>query len=136
MEPYRGRFAPSPTGRLHLGNLRTALAAWLFARSEGSAFLLRFEDLDQASVRPEHYQSQAADLADLGIDWDGGPVRQSERRALYLQFDGAIPGTTTLQYQVQRNVGESVVLTATAATPNLPRIMGEFEEMVASIRLR
>lgn len=58
------------------------------------------------------------------------------RPALYLQFDGAIPGTTTLQYQLQRTVGETVVLTATAATANLPRMMGEFEEMVASIRLR
>jgi hypothetical protein len=58
------------------------------------------------------------------------------RPALYLQFDGAIPGTTTLQYQLQRTVGETVVLTATAATANLPRMMGEFEEMVASIRLQ
>ena len=60
----------------------------------------------------------------------------ANRRALYLQFDGAIPGTTTLQYQLQHRAGETVVITATAATPNLPRIMGEFEEMVASIRLR
>ena len=57
------------------------------------------------------------------------------RRALYLQFDGAIQGTTTLQYQLQRGRGLTLVLTATAATENLPRLMGEFEEMVASIRL-
>jgi glutamyl-tRNA synthetase len=74
-----GRFAPSPTGRLHLGNLRTALLAWLFARHGGGRFLLRFEDLDQASVRPEHYRSQAADLHALGLDWDGRPNRQSDR---------------------------------------------------------
>ena len=56
-------------------------------------------------------------------------------RALYLQFDGAIPGTTTLQYQVQRGRNVTLVLTATAATANLPRMLGEFEEMVGSIRL-
>lgn len=78
-----GRFAPSPTGRLHLGNLRTALLAWLFARSRGERFLLRFEDLDTSSVRDEHYVTQADDLAALGLDWDGAPVRQSERMGLY-----------------------------------------------------
>ena len=57
------------------------------------------------------------------------------RRALYLQFDGAIPGTTTLQYQIQRGRKAALILTATAATENLPRMMGEFEEMIASIRL-
>ena len=75
----RGRFAPSPTGRLHIGNLRTAIAAWLFARSVGSEFLLRFEDLDQATARPEHEDGQRRDLEMLGLDWDGVPVRQSER---------------------------------------------------------
>lgn len=78
-----GRYAPSPTGRLHLGNLRTALLAWLFARSAGSRFLLRVEDLDTARVRPEHEASQLADLRAIGLDWDGEPVRQSERGALY-----------------------------------------------------
>ena len=58
------------------------------------------------------------------------------RRSLYLQFDGAIPGTTTLQYQIERNGSTTLILTATAATENLPRMMGEFEEMIASIRLR
>ena len=58
------------------------------------------------------------------------------RRALYLQFDGAIQGTTTLQYQLQRGDKATLILTATVATENLPRMMGEFEEMLASIRLR
>lgn len=75
-----GRFAPSPTGRLHVGNLRTALLAWLFARAAGSRFLLRVEDLDPADARPEHEASQLADLAALGLDWDPPVVRQSERR--------------------------------------------------------
>ena len=75
----RGRYAPSPTGRLHLGNLRTALLAWLFARSAGSRFILRIDDLDPARSRPEHEQVQLADLAAIGIDWDGEPARVSER---------------------------------------------------------
>ncbi len=78
-----GRFAPSPTGRLHLGNLRTALLAWLFARQDGSRFLLRFEDLDSAAVRVEHYETQAADLVALGLKWDGEAHRQSDRIDAY-----------------------------------------------------
>lgn len=78
-----GRFAPSPTGPLHLGNLRTALLAWLFARAADSRFLVRMEDLDEATARPEHERSQLADLAALGLDWDGPVVRQSERGHLY-----------------------------------------------------
>jgi glutamyl-tRNA synthetase len=78
-----GRFAPSPTGRLHLGNLRTALLAWLFARSTGSRFVVRMEDLDRGSVRDEHYDGQLRDLAALGLDWDGDVVRQSQRLDLY-----------------------------------------------------
>ena len=78
-----GRYAPSPTGPLHLGNLRTALLAWLFARSAGSRFLLRIEDLDTGRVRREHEAGQLADLRAIGVDWDGEPVRQSERTVLY-----------------------------------------------------
>lgn len=78
-----GRFAPSPTGRLHLGNLRTALVAWLAARGDGSTFWLRFEDLDEASVRPEHYEAQVDDLAALGLDHDPPAIRQSERLDRY-----------------------------------------------------
>lgn len=78
-----GRFAPSPTGELHLGNLRTALLAWLFSRAAGGRFLLRMEDLDEGRVRERHYAGQLDDLRALGIDWDGEVVRQSERTALY-----------------------------------------------------
>ena len=76
-----GRFAPSPSARMHLGNLRTALLAWLFARGSGSRFLLRVEDLDPASSREEHVDSMLADLAALGIDHDGEVMHQSRRRA-------------------------------------------------------
>jgi glutamyl-tRNA synthetase len=74
-----GRYAPSPSGRLHLGNLRTALLAWCFARSRAGSFVLRIEDLDPQRSRPEHEASILADLTRLGIDWDGAPSRQSER---------------------------------------------------------
>ena len=78
-----GRFAPSPSGALHLGNLRTALAAWLFARSTGSRFLLRIEDLDRERSRTEHERGQLADLRAIGIDWDGDVMRQSTRDEEY-----------------------------------------------------
>lgn len=78
-----GRFAPSPTGELHLGNLRTALVAWLFSRAAGGRFLLRMEDLDEGRVRERHYAEQVDDLRALGLDWDGEVVRQSERIVLY-----------------------------------------------------
>jgi glutamyl-tRNA synthetase len=80
---YVGRYAPSPTGDLHLGNARTALIAWLWARREGGRFLLRFEDLDAARVRPGCAEAQAASLAWLGLDWDAEPVAQSRRGELY-----------------------------------------------------
>ena len=78
-----GRFAPSPTGDLHLGNLRTALVAWLAARSAGLPFIVRMEDLDRVTSSATHERSQLADLASLGIDHDGEVVRQSERFHLY-----------------------------------------------------
>ena len=80
---YVGRYAPSPTGDLHLGNARTALLAWLWARRAGGRFLLRFEDLDTPRVRPGCAEQQAASLAWLGLDWDGAAVAQSERAELY-----------------------------------------------------
>ncbi|XPP25793.1 MAG: tRNA glutamyl-Q(34) synthetase GluQRS [Leucobacter sp.] len=73
-----GRYAPSPSGELHLGNLRTAMLAWLFARSTGRHFLMRIEDLDRARDAGTA-AGQLADLTALGIDWDGDPVLQSER---------------------------------------------------------
>lgn len=80
---HDGRFAPSPTGPLHLGSLRTALVAWLFARSTGGRFVVRVEDLDPQRSRRAFEAGQLADLRALGIDWDGPVVRQSERHSLY-----------------------------------------------------
>ncbi len=80
----RGRFAPSPSGPLHIGNLRTALLAWLHARHAGDDFVVRIEDLDPATSRDDHARSQLGDLARLGLDWDGEPLRQSTRRRDHL----------------------------------------------------
>jgi glutamyl-tRNA synthetase len=82
-----GRFVPSPTGDLHVGNLRTGLLAWLFARSTGSAFRLRVDDIDPVASRAEHERRQLSDLAAIGIDWDGDVVHATERRS---QHDAAV----------------------------------------------
>jgi len=74
-----GRFAPSPSGDLHLGNLRTALLAWLFARSTGRRFFMRIEDVDRGRDAGAAAQ-QLTDLAALGINWDGDVVTQTDRR--------------------------------------------------------
>jgi len=85
-----GRYAPSPTGELHLGNLRTALLAWLGARSTGSDFLIRIEDLDSGRSREHFIEIQLDELRKIGIDWDGEPVRQSERLDLYSKALGIL----------------------------------------------
>lgn len=76
------RFAPSPTGQLHVGNIRAALHNWLWARKSGGRFLLRLDDTDLERSRPEYEEGIRADLGWLGLNWDG-EARQSERFALY-----------------------------------------------------
>ena len=78
-----GRFAPSPTGRLHLGNLRTALVAWLFARRHDLPFLVRMEDLDRHQANRRRGAGQLADLASIGLDWDGDVLWQGTRFERY-----------------------------------------------------
>ncbi|MEI7591844.1 MAG: tRNA glutamyl-Q(34) synthetase GluQRS [Actinomycetes bacterium] len=78
-----GRFAPTPSGDLHLGNLRTALAAWLFARSSNSAFYLRIDDLVPDSDRPGVASRQLDDLRTLGLDWDGAAFHQRDNVLAY-----------------------------------------------------
>ena len=88
-----GRFAPSPSGRMHLGNVFCAVVAWLSARSRGGRFLLRIEDLDVRRCKPEHARLLEEDLAWLGLEWDeggrrggpDGPYFQSECSELYAQ---------------------------------------------------
>src|SRR5580700_5600474 len=102
----RLRFAPSPTGRLHVGNARTALFNWLLARGSGGAFVLRIEDTD---VERSTLESEAAILRDLrwlGLDWDEGPdvggpcgpYRQSERLHLYESYAKELLGAGTAYY--------------------------------------
>jgi glutamyl-tRNA synthetase len=90
LEAMRGRFAPSPTGTLHLGNLRTAMVAWLSARSQHGSFIVRMEDLDPVTSSLHHEQRQLSDLAELGIEPDGDVVRQSERFDLYREAIGRL----------------------------------------------
>ena len=92
--PARVRFAPSPTGFLHLGSVRTAIFDWLFARHTGGQFILRIEDTDQKRFNPESMQNLTTGLRWLGLQWDEGPevggpygpYVQSERRDIYQKY--------------------------------------------------
>ncbi|MEM9655995.1 MAG: tRNA glutamyl-Q(34) synthetase GluQRS [Actinomycetota bacterium] len=114
-----GRFAPSPTGRLHLGNLRTGLVAWLGVRSSprrASRFLLRYEDLDSAAVRDEHYRTQLDDVAAIGLEWDESPLRQSDRLPHYEAALAALTAADVIYpcYCSRREIREA------AQAPNAP----------------
>lgn len=80
-----GRFAPSPSGRMHLGNVFTALLAWLSVRAQGGRMLLRIEDLDPDRSKPEYIAALRDDLCWLGLDWDEEMPLQSTRGAVYAQ---------------------------------------------------
>ncbi len=94
----RVRFAPSPTGKLHIGGARTALSNWLFARSTGGTYVLRIEDTDPERSKREHEEQIIRDLGWLGLDWQEGPeaggphgpYRQSERTARYAEVCDAL----------------------------------------------
>ena len=83
MSQVRVRFAPSPTGFLHIGGVRTALFNWLFARQQKGAFILRIEDTDQSRSTDESIHAIIEGLKWVGLDWDEGPFRQTERMELY-----------------------------------------------------
>src|SRR6478752_5368176 len=90
-DKVRARFAPSPTGQLHIGNIRTALFNWLFARQQGGAFILRIEDTDLERSEARYETQLIEDLKWLGLDWDEGPdaggpyppYRQSDKMDVY-----------------------------------------------------
>ena len=82
----RGRFAPSPTGRMHLGNVFCALLSWLSAKSQGGEWVLRIEDLDPQRSREEYALQLMDDLQWLGLPWDGEPVWQSQRGHIYEEY--------------------------------------------------
>jgi glutamyl-tRNA synthetase len=121
----RGRYAPSPTGRLHLGNVRTALVAWLQMRALGGRFVLRVEDVDFGRCRPEHQARQLTDLRWLGLDWDEGPdvggafgpYVQSQRGELYAAALARLP---TFQCSCTRKQLREQVPSAQGAEPVYP----------------
>ncbi len=84
--PVVGRFAPTPSGRMHLGNVFAALIAWLSVRSQGGSLVLRMEDLDTERTRAEYAQLLREDLLWLGLDWDTETPPQSERSAVYTRY--------------------------------------------------
>ena len=86
MSQVRVRFAPSPTGFLHIGGVRTALFNWLFARQQQGVFVLRIEDTDQDRSTDESIQAILEGLKWVGLDWDEGPFRQTERIDLYRSY--------------------------------------------------
>lgn len=114
-----GRFAPSPSGELHLGNLRTAAVAWLAARSSGSPFYIRVEDLDRQRSSVAHERTQLTDLAAIGLDWDGEVVRQSERLDLYQQAIDRLSdlGLAYECFCTRREIREEI-----EAAPNAPHL--------------
>ncbi len=111
----RGRFAPSPTGYMHLGNAFAALMCWLGARSAGGEVILRIEDIDPSRARPEFYPAILDDLKWLGLDWDEGPYTQGQRLKLYNQALSDLEPHTypcycsrkDLQQAARRNAGFS-----------------------------
>ena len=139
-----GRYAPSPSGELHVGNLRTAVLAWLFARSTGRDFLLRVEDLDRARAGAE--EVQVADLRAIGIDWDGPAVRQSERPTGYRAAIEALEAAGLLYecFCTRRDIAEapSAPHAAPGAYPGTCRELNEAERAnrrqlrPAALRLR
>lgn len=86
--PVKGRFAPSPTGRMHAGNIFSALLAWLIAKSQGGSIVLRIEDLDKERSKPHFIDAVQRDFETLGLFWDEGPYYQHDREEAYAEaFD-------------------------------------------------
>ena len=102
MTRYVGRLAPSPTGALHLGNVRTFMIAWLRARSQGGKVIMRMEDLDHPKDKPGAAAQAVEDLKWLGFDWDEEYV-QSERKAIYRQALEALRSQTIEQSEQSNN---------------------------------
>ena len=91
-DPVITRFAPSPTGFLHIGGARTALFSWLYARHAGGKMLLRIEDTDRERSTPENVEQILDALRWLELDWDEGPILQSERADRHREALQALPG--------------------------------------------
>ena len=113
--PYRGRFAPSPTGPLHLGSLATALGSWLDARAHSGTWLVRIEDVDTPRTVPGADQLILDQLQACGLEWDEEPVWQSQRTVLYqkaldlLTSEGLIYGCQCSRKQIEAALQEEGV---------------------------
>jgi glutamyl-Q tRNA(Asp) synthetase len=114
------RFAPSPTGRLHLGHAFSALLACDFARSRGGAFLLRIEDIDPGRSRAEHVDSIIEDLGWLGIEWDGEIIFQSERLDLYREALDRLEAAALVYPCFCTRAAIATEIAASAAAPHGP----------------
>lgn len=142
------RFAPSPTGELHLGNARTALFSWLFARHHGGRFVLRIEDTDTERSKDSYTSALMDDLAWLGMAWDAGPAhparlaadegeyRQSRRGAIYARHSAALDarGLTYPCYCTPLELDLSRKAQLAAGRP--PRYAGTCRELSAEARVR
>ena len=142
--PVVTRFAPSPTGELHLGNARTALFNQLLARRAGGRFLLRIEDTDSERSHDAHTQGLMADLRWLGIEWDAGPdrednrgpYRQSQRAALYTRELAALERAGALYPCFCTTLELSLSRRAQLAAGRPPRYAGTCRELAEAERAR
>jgi glutamyl-tRNA synthetase len=142
--PITTRFAPSPTGELHLGNARTALFSWLFARHHGGRFVLRIEDTDTERSKDSYTTALMEDLQWMGLQWDAGPgraepgeeYRQSRRGQIYARHSATLDASgltypcycTTLELDLSRK--------AQLAAGRPPRYAGTCRELSAEARVR
>ena len=120
---YTTRFAPSPTGLLHIGNGFSALTGWQRARARGGRFCLRIEDIDNTRCRPAFDAAILADLAWLGIDWDGPVLRQSQRLAVYAEAVAQLRGRGLL-YPCFCSRADIAAAVAAPHGPDGPRYTG------------
>jgi len=146
--PITTRFAPSPTGELHLGNARTALFSWLFARHHGGRFVLRIEDTDTERSKEAFTHALMADLRWMGLEWDAGPpltekgevtgveYRQSRRGPIYARHSAALDarGLTYPCYCTPLELEMSRKAQLAAGRP--PRYAGTCRELTAEARVR
>ncbi|HTU65103.1 MAG TPA: glutamate--tRNA ligase [Steroidobacteraceae bacterium] len=142
--PITTRFAPSPTGELHLGNARTALFSWLFARHHGGRFILRIEDTDTERSKEAYTQALMEDLRWMGLQWDAGPglevpgveYLQSRRGAIYARHSAALDarGLTYPCYCTPLELDLSRKAQLAAGRP--PRYAGTCRELSAEARVR
>ena len=103
------RFAPSPTGYLHVGGVRTALYNWLYARNQGGKFILRIEDTDQVRSTQESVQMIIDGLKWLGLDWDEGPIFQSQNNS-YLSIAEDLVQQGKAYYSEKDDQGRSAII--------------------------